>query len=60
MKKIDNSAKSKNQTTLGQFWSSTGPKVSKTNLKNEIIIQEDDDIELLAAMEQFEKKNSAS
>ncbi|CAF3423120.1 unnamed protein product [Rotaria socialis] len=60
MMKIDNSAKSKNQTTLGQFWSSTGPKVSKTNLKNEIIIQEDDDIELLAAMEQFEKKNSAS
>ncbi|CAF1543067.1 unnamed protein product [Rotaria magnacalcarata] len=60
MKKIDNSAKSKTQTTLGQSWSSTGPKMSKTNSNNEPIIQEDDDIELLAAMEQFEKKNSAS
>ena len=57
MKKVTtNSAMSKNQTTLGQFWS------SKTIPKNEPKVQQDDDddddIELITAMEQFEKKNS--
>ena len=58
MKKIINhSAVSKKQTTLGQFWSSTDSKTLKT--KNEPIVQEvDDDVELLTAMEQFEKMNS--
>jgi len=56
-----NSTMSKNQTTLGQFWSSSGSKTSKTNNKTEVIIDdEDDDIELLTAMEQFEKNNSLS
>jgi hypothetical protein len=60
MKKVTvNSAMTKNQTTLGQFWSSTGSKTSKPDIKTEQIIdEEDDDIELLAAMEQFEKINS--
>jgi len=54
-----NSTMSKNQTTLGQFWSSNASKTAKSNSKNEAIIpEEDDDIELLTAMEQFEKKNS--
>ena len=53
-----NSNTSKNQTTLGQFWSSTS---SKANTKNAATIpddDDDDDIELLTAMEQFEKTNS--
>jgi len=62
MKKgMTNSTMSKNQTTLGQFWSSNSSKPSKSNNKNEAIIQDDDDdddIELLTAMEQFEKTNS--
>jgi hypothetical protein len=54
-----NSTTSKNQPTLGQFWSSTGSKTSKPDIKTEVIIPEDDDdIELLTAMEQFEKTNS--
>ena len=54
------SAVSKNQTTLGQFWSSNASKTSQPNLKNEAISldDDDDDIELLTAMEQFEKTNS--
>jgi hypothetical protein len=61
MKKVTNNVKtSKVQTTLGQFWSSTASTPSTNNIKNEPLIQDDDnddDIELLAAMEQFEKKN---
>jgi hypothetical protein len=59
MKKVTTNS-SKNQTTLGQFWSSNGSKTSKPDLKHEVIIQDDDDddIELLTAMEQFEKTNS--
>ena len=52
MKKVINV--SKNQTTLGQFWSSIASRTLKT--KNEPGV--DDDIELLTAMEQFEKTNS--
>ncbi|CAF4535125.1 unnamed protein product [Rotaria sp. Silwood1] len=61
MKKVtDNSTKSKNQTTLGQYWSSTASKMSKPTIKHEPMVQEDDDIELLTAMEQFEKNNTLS
>ncbi|CAF0833400.1 unnamed protein product [Rotaria sordida] len=60
MKKVtDNSTRSKNQTTLGQYWASTGSKVLEPNTKHEQqMVQEDDDIELLAAVEQFEKNNT--
>ena len=69
MKKTTSSSTiSKNQTTLGQFWSSTGSKPSNntsTITKKAFSVQNDDDddnddIELLAAMEQFEKKNLTS
>ena len=57
-----NSGSSKNQMTLGQFWSSSGSKASKPEIKSEGIIaeEEDDDIELLTAMEQFEKHSTPS
>ena len=54
-----NASTSKNQTTLGQFWSSTGAKATKPSTTQQPVVEEeDDDIELLAAMEQFEKKNT--
>ena len=53
----NNSNASKNQTTLGQFWSSTGSKPNNTRTET-IPDDDDDDIELLTAMEQFEKSNS--
>lgn len=62
-----NPGNSKNQTTLGQFWSSKNTKPQKpTEVKIEPMISKtipndddfDDDIELLAAMEQFEKTNT--
>lgn len=54
------SGASKNQMTLGQFWSSTDSKASKPESKPQRVIvdEEDDDIELLEAMEQFEKRNT--
>ena len=54
----------KNQTTLGQFWSSKSAKPQKPDIKTEPTSKntydddDDDDIELLAAMEQFEKSNT--
>lgn len=63
MKKVtDNSKRPTNQTTLGQYWSSTGSKTLKPDTKAKPAIQDDDDddIELLEAMEQFEKNNSTS
>ncbi|CAF0993465.1 unnamed protein product [Adineta ricciae] len=69
MKKTTSSSTiSKNQTTLGQFWTATGSKPSNntnTITKKVSSVQnddddDDDDVELLAAMEQFEKKNLTS
>ncbi|CAF4039183.1 unnamed protein product [Adineta steineri] len=66
-KTTSSSTMSKNQTTLGQFWSSNKSKSSSTtNIKNSSVPQhiddddDDDDIELLTAMEQFEKNNLPS
>lgn len=57
-----NSTVSKNQTTLGQFWSSKQSKPSNDNnpTRTQTMADDDDDddIELLTAMEQFERGNS--